>query len=342
MLKFDPNLKQIAIPVALVLLILVGMVMANAPGMYNYDIEFTESDGEVTVSFDSNTVMETTSVKIANSGMFRIEYVAAYVDPDYAALNDWDIQIEMFEDMKLLLDVRGVDGFGVYDSEGLLKFMETADPGTTAVFIASGSVSDILYDGTYESPLVTWLERGGVLVNMSGCLGKYVSHGSDSEDIEEISGYGALFASVDDECFYDSETKIYADYECNEDFQKSLHFYMNECTYGISMDVEDSLSIGYHTEDGVASALLFRSFNGMVMNFGVSLSTHEHSDHYVAQIIASGTDYLSEIVETQVGDTRDCPKSSFTVDESCSIYAFIGSTRAVYAERFDFSPGESI
>ena len=332
MLKLDANSRQIAIPVVLVVLVLAGMVMANAPGMYSYNVSFTESEGEVTVTFDSNTGMETTAVKIANSGMFRIDYVAAYVDRDYAALNDWDTQIEMFDDMKLLLDVRGVDGFGVYDSDGLLNFMETADPGTTAVFIASGSVSDILYNGTYESPLVTWLERGGILINMSGCLGKYVSHGPDFEDIEEISGYGALFASVDDEYFYDSETKIYADYGYNEDFQKSLHFYMNECTYGISMDVEDSLSIGYHTEDGY----------GMVMNFGVSLSTHEHSDHYVAQIIASGTDYLSEIVETQVGDTRDCPKSSFTVDESCSIYAFIGSTRAVYAERFDFSPGESI
>lgn len=316
--------------------------MANVPGMYSYDIRFSESDGEVTVTFDSNTGMETTSVVIANSGLYHIDYVAAYVDVSFAALNDWDLQIEMFEDMELLLDVRGVDGFGMFDSEGLLEIMQTADPGTTAVFIASGSISDIIYDGTYESPLIQWLERGGVLINMSGCLGKYVSHGPEQDDIEEVTGYGELFASVDDEYFSDSDTVVYANHGYNEDFRDSLHFYMNECTYGINMDVENSLSIGYHTEDGVASALLFKSFEGMVMNFGVSLSTHEHSDHYVAQIIASGTDYLSEVSEFQVGNTRGDAVCSFSVEESCSIYAFIGSTRAVYAERFDFMPSESI
>ena len=316
--------------------------MANVPRMYSYDISFSESDGEVTVAFDSNTGMETTSVVIANSGLYHIDYVAAYVDVSFAALNDWDLQIEMFEDMELLLDVRGVDGFGMFDSEGLLEIMQTADPGTTAVFIASGSISDIIYDGTYESPLIQWLERGGVLINMSGCLGKYVSHGPEQDDIEEVTGYGELFASVDDEYFSDSDTVVYADYGYNEDFRDSLHFYMNECTYGINMDVENSLSIGYHTKDGVASALLFKSFEGMVMNFGVSLSTHEHSDHYVAQIIASGTDYLSEVSEFQVGNTRGDAVCSFLVEESCSIYAFIGSTRAVYAERFDFMPSESI
>lgn len=336
------NLLQVIIPVALVVLILAGLVLASAPGIYSYDIRFSESDGEVTVAFDSNTGMETTSVKIANSGLYHIDYVAAYVDTDYAALNDWELQIEMFEDMELLLDARGVDGFGMFDSEGLVEFMKTAEPGTTAVFIASGSISDVLYDGTYESPLIQWLEQGGVLVNMSGCLGKYVSHGPAQEDIEEVTGYGALFASVDDEYFCDSETTVYASYGYNEDFRDSLHFYMNECTYGINMDVENSLSIGYHTEDGVAAALLFKSFNGMVMNFGVSLSTHEHSDHYVAQIIASGTDYLSEVSEIQVGNTRGDNVCSFKVDESCSIYAFIGSTRAVYAERFDFVQSESI
>lgn len=324
------------VALTLILLVIAGMVVAFIPDVYRYDITFEENDGTVSYTYESNTGMETTTVVISNSGLYDIGYVAAYYDEGYAAKNDWTLQGEMFDDFRKQLSVRSVDGFGLYDSESLLELIETADPFTTAIMIASGSVSDAIYDGTDSCPLVSWINKGGTVINVAGCLGKYVSHGPSQSDIEEVYGYGMIFAGVDDASFNDSAKALYASAGCNEDVRDSLHFYMNEYTYGIDLSgIGNSVNLGYYSEDGYSAAAIIGFGGGMLINFGASLSTHEHYDHYMAQIVASGMDYTSEILYTDTGDTRGDNSGVVPVEGNCSVYGFIGSTRAVYAERFD-------
>ncbi len=331
--------KDIVIPVVLLAVIAAGIALAYMPTPYHYSLAFEESDGTVSYQYSSNAGIHTTTVVISNTGDHVIEYVAAYVDEGYASINPWDLQIEMFEDMEELLSIRSVDGFGMYDSDSLSEFIENADPASSAIFIASGAISDVIYDGSDTCPLIRWLERGGTVVNMSGCLGKYVSHGPESEDIEMVSGYGYLFAGTSDSAFNDYPNMLNGNASCNEEVRDVLHFYMNECTYGIDVTgMTDFNDIGYVSYSGYSAAVLYKSWNGMVMNFGVSLSTHEHSDQYVAQIIASGMDYSSEILEYAEGSTRgDSSSGEFDVTGPCSIYGFIGSSRPVFADRYDVS-----
>ena len=327
--------KIITLPVILVVFIILGAVFAYHPSPYTHGLDYDVHDGVVDYQFSSNIGMETHMVIFSNSGLFDIETVVFYVDHGYASRNPWGLQEEMYEDMEMHLSVRSFDGFIYCTAQEMSDLMSIADPSKTALMFASGSFPDLIYDGKAECPLVDWLDRGGVVVNISGCFGKYVSHGPDPSDIEEIEDFGDLFAEADDDAFMDGDTRRYADYECNEDIRDSLNFMMNEITYGVDLAwLDDRLPLGYVDEEGISAATLFKSGNGMVMNFGASLSSHVHFDYHIAQIIVAGLDYTSKLIESIDGHTRADPSGSFSIpDCSYTAYGFIGDIRPVFGLR---------
>lgn len=320
--------------IAMIAVIATGLVISFIPGLYTYDVSFEERDGTVSYEFNSNVGIDTNAVMIGNTGLFDVEEVFALLDPAYATLNDYDKVSKMLEGLSIHLSARGVS-MHVVDAQGMVDRITSADPSGTAMLIATGSIPYVLYDGPRDCPLTDWLDRGGVLISVATTLGKYVSNGPESSDIVESEGYGTLFAGVGDEEFMYSEQKMLANAGCNESVRDALNFYMNEYTHGIRAgSIPDSINLGYVSDDGYSAACAFRSGNGMIMNFGVSIGSHEHFNKQVAQIIASGIDYGSEILEVQIGNTRGDRSGSFEVTRTCVIYAFVGFTDAVYAEKY--------
>lgn len=326
--------RKAILPVVLVAFIMLGALVTYYPAPYDHDLDHEVHDGVIDYEFSSSIGMETHMVVFSNSGLFDLRTVVFYVDQGYAARNPWALQEEMYEDMEMHLSVRSFDGYVYCNTQEMLELMSVADPSSTALMFASGALPDPIYDGRSDCPLMDWLNRGGVIINVSGCLGKYISHGPNGDDIEEIRGYAELFADTDDGAFMDG-SRNYTDYDCNEDIRDSLNFMMNEITYGIDMTCLDQcLVLGYVSEDWISAATLFRSGNGMVMNFGSSLSSHVHFDYHIAQIIVSGLDYSSELIESITGHTRDDPSGSFIVpDGNYSVYGYIGSIRPVFGLR---------
>jgi len=322
------------IPLLIVIVVVLGMAISFAPEPYHHDITF-ERDGDVVhYSHHSTTGSPTRTVAFTVTGDFFIEKVVLYFDESYASLTSIPLQKEVIRDMLDQLRIRGIDSI-CCNAKEMLEVIRTYDPGTTALFFASGALPDILYDGTAGCPIVDWLDRGGVLINESGCLGKYVSHGPDKDDIEQVIGYGDLFAGVDDASFNDSKVRMYATGGCDEAIRDSLNFYMNEYTFGIDITgFSDAKNLGYVSDDGYSSAVMFKSRGGMVINFGVSITNHSHFDHFVAQMIASGMDYSSEMFYSHAGNTRgDNSGDIDLIGGPCVIYGHIGSPRAVYGER---------
>lgn len=329
--------RDTALVGALGVLIIVGMVLAYSP-IYTCSLSVTESEGVVQYEYDANYGVETHTALIHTDGGFRLSYIAAYYDEGYVAINPWSMQLEFFNDMEKQLQIRSFYGFGLHDSQSLLEVIETYDPSETAIFIVAGALSDVLYDGTADCPLIQWLERGGTIISMSQCLGKYVSHGPDSEDLQEVEGYAELFTGVegiDDLAFMDSPRAVYTSAVQHPEFQDALGLYLNEYTYGIDRTLlTDCLSVGNETADGYTSGLYFKSYNGMVINFGMSLSIHPHTGHFVAQALAAGLDYTAEIVEVQHGNTYGDASGTFVVEgDGYHIYGYAGATRAVYGDR---------
>lgn len=321
-------------PLIAVIVIVLGMAISFAPEPYSHDIGFERDGGVVHYSYHSSIGSPTSITAFSITGDFVIERVAIYCDESYASLTSSSMQKEMAKGMKEQLRIRGMDSV-CCDAKGMLDIIRTSDPGRTALLFASGALPDVLYDGTEGCPILDWLNRGGVLINESGCLGKYVSHGPDKGDIEQVAGYGAMFAGVDDTAFNDSQKRTYATSGCDAALRDALNFYMNETTFGIDIsNIRDAKNLGYVSDDGYSSASIFRSGNGMVINFGVSVTNHSHFDHFVSQIIASGMDYSSEMFYSHTGHTRsDSSGDIDLIDGPCAIYGYIGSPRAVYGER---------
>lgn len=327
--------KGIVLPVVLAAFIILGAAVAYSPSPYDHGLDHDVHDGVVDYRFTSSIGAEAHMAVFSSSGLFDLETVAFYVDRGYASKNPWDLQEEMYEDMEMHLSVRSFEGYVHCSAQDLLALIDSADPSKTALMFASGSLPDVIYDGEDGCPLAGWLDRGGMVVNISGCFGKYVSHGPEQSDIEEVEGYAELFADTDDGVFMDGVQRSYADYDCNTDVRDSLNFMMNEVTYGVDITGLDRyLSLGYVTEEGISAATLFRSGNGMIMNFGSSLVSHVHFDYHVAQILVAGLDYTSELIDSIVGHTRDDPSGSFTAPDGDHVaYGYIGSIRPVFGLR---------
>ncbi len=323
--------------IGLAALVLAGMVLAYLP-VYSVDLSVEVEDGEVTFTYDANYGVETHTTLIHTEGGYDLQHIAVYFDEGYAAYNSWSDQAEFFDDMGKQLSIRGIDSFEYYDAESLAELLLTADPSTTAVFIAAGSISDLIYDGTADCPLVAWLQAGGTVINIGGVLGKYVSHGPDGTDIETVTGFAALIigdGTVPDLVFMDSPTSIYTMYQHNTEAEEYLGIYLNEITYGINVNALGSyLSIGTVSEEGFSAAVLFGSYSGMVVNFGMVLSIHPHTGHFVAQAIAAGLDYTAVFVDHADGNTYGDASGTFTIDgDGYHIYGYAGSTRAVFGKR---------
>lgn len=322
------------IPIILCVMVLAGMLFAFAPKTYYHDITLDVDGNELHYSYHSSIGAPTSTVVFSSTGDFFIEEVVLLMDDSYASLTSRFLQEEMAEDLHKQLKLRGI-GFTCCDSEEMLEVIRSSNPSRTALMFASGALPVPLYDGTADCPLMYWLDRGGIVINESGCLGKYISYGSDPLDIQIVTGYGMLFAGSPDSVFNDLQKRTYASGGYDPDVRDSLQFYMNEVTYGVDISgMRNAKNLGYVSEDGYSAASIFESRGGMVINFGVSIKNHSHFDHFVAQIMASGIDYSSELLYFCQGDTRFDSSGTVELGEGIVVaYCFIGLPRAVYGER---------
>lgn len=331
--------KKVAIPAIMCILVLAGAALAYVPDVYRHDLTFSLGDDGLQYEYESNVGSSTKTVMFSNTGLYEVNRVVLFLDQGYASKTDYYYQNEFAEDIRIQLSLRSICDFECADALELVTILAEAEPSRTAVMFASGTLPDVVYNGSPDCPLMKWLSKGGVIINISGCLGKYISHGPEQGDIEECQSYGMLFAGVDDASFSDSDVRVFASGQCNEVIRDSLDLYINECTFGIDISGMDNvLNLGYVSDEYVSSAVIFKSSQGMVINFGASLVNHVHFDHHIAQIIASGIDYSSELIQIQIGDTRGDNTGCFPIgDIPCTVYGFIGTPRAVYADRFIIS-----
>ena len=323
----------------IMVVILIGMVVACAPNIYRCEFDAWVDEDTVYYEYSSNYSMETHTALIHNDTDYDITEILVYFDEDFAAINDWELQEDMFTNLAAQLDARSSIGLTYCSSSELLQIMEFADIKSVAILIGSGAIADTIYDGTYDCPLIQWLVSGGTVISMSSCLGKYVSHGPDSEDIEEIEGYVELFTGVDgksDSDFYDSAQSLRSSYSQNDLIQDSLGIQFNEYSYGINCEgMADYLSIGNTSMSGYSCAVLYKSYSGMVMNFGMTITNQSHTVHFVAQTIAAGLDYTSNVIDYSTGHTSDSPSGSFDISDKggCHVYGYVGSARAVFGQK---------
>ncbi len=317
-----------------VLFVFGGAIVAFYPDPYEYDVSFSNDGSCYRYEFSSNVDVETSSIVISNTGLFDLSSILVCYDESFSSINPHADQLDFIEIFEKHAEIRSIEAFEVVSSEEMLECMDLADERSTALMFLSGSIPVTLYDGTSDCPLIQWLDRGGMLINIAGTLGKYYSNGPDFEDIVEVEGFGKLFGDVDDDCFAGYGDRCYALDGDPSRIHEWLHADLNECTFGTRYsELDQALNLGYVSEEGYTSACAFKSHEGMIFNFGCSLADYNHSSGNIAQILASGIDYSSVLVERHVGDTRGDSEGYFDIEGDYSIYCFIGSSRVLFADR---------
>lgn len=264
-----------------------------------------------------------------------------YFDETYGPSQSQDYLTKTKDLLCLELSIRGVDYEMVNAEELLGRIQEDISLGTLSfkLLFTAGAIPDIIYDCTTDSPLMKWLEQGGVLYWANGVIGRDVSVGMS---ITECDGYGQLFFGIPDSNIgTGAHGYIYAS-------EKSLHFdrlrnlgiIYNDCTYGINTEsiTDEYLSIGY-TAEGLDSLVLSKYHNGegMIVNFGGRIATN--SVPVFAEVIASKITYNSQIVHSEGGRLLFSEvKGDIAVDSAKNyvLYVWIGYPVRVFSRTFSY------
>ena len=312
--------------------IFIGMVLTYLPVSHSYEFTAYNGDGEVHYSFQSDYKVEKTVVVFNNSIPNVIDRLYIYYDADYYSMVDSGSFEKTMDLLETYLGRCSFTEVSYTDSEKLIDMISKEDPYGSAILLATGSISSVVYDGTEDSPLIDWLDRGGTVVNMFGVLGKYVSTGPDSTDVIEVEGFSRLFAGVDDDSIFRDGDNAYTNYRIDSEFADPMHFTFNEYTFGIKVgSVPGQRDIGYVSEDGYSCATMFKSRNGSVINFG--LNSADYFLLQIAQVIASNLNFSTTLVDWSSG--TGAVEGSVAMDSSGKhiAYGFAGYSAPVFGKR---------
>ena len=247
--------------------------------------------------------------------------VYIYHDDSYGSFGPG---LRSVEDFVQELEIRGMEST-IVDADGLRDLM-SEDPVGKAVVFVSGSMPSTIYTGSSEDPVVSWMKSGGSVYWIGQTMGKYV--GLPGGEISQVDGWESLFfgGRINDSGSMDvGERRI-------GDIGDLLCLRSSNAQYGMSVDVPDSLSLGYVTNDGYTSIGIAKYGEGMVCIVGGFYSDTERTD--LAQIVASGVTYDSEVVLHESVSVKGGEKTGDLVPlDGSVVYIFAGGDYTSYGQR---------
>lgn len=328
--------------VGFAIVMLAGQILSYATEPYRHETSSWENgDGTVGYSISSNTSSEYGVVMIDVGSVLVPDKLLIYYDETYKARLSHDYLRILKDIVCSELEIHGVD-YEMVNAEELLERIQgdiSISKQSFRLFFMTGAIPNILYDCTKDSPLMKWLEQGGVVYWVNGVIGRNISSVSG---LTECEGYGQLlFGIPDSNISMGTEGDIYAG-------EKSLHFdrlrdldiIYNDCTYGINTEsiTDEYLSIGY-TAEGLDSLVLSKYHNGegMIVNFGGKVVTS--SAPTIAKVIASKITHDSNIVYSEGGRLRFSEvRGDITVDTTKDyvLYIWIGYPVQIFSRTFTY------
>lgn len=331
-----------AIFAGFVIVILAGQILSYAVEPYRHEASsWDNGDGTVGYSLSSNTSSEYGVLMIDVGPVPVPDKLLIYYDEIYWSHTGNDYLEKMRDIMCSEMGIHGVD-HEIVDAEELLGRIQgdiSAGDQSFRLLFTTGAIPDIIYDCTKDSPLMKWLEQGGILYWVNGVIGRNIASVSG---LTECEGYGQLFFGIpDSDISMGTQGDIYAE-------ERSLHFdrlrdlgiIYNDCTYGISTEhmTDEYLSIGY-TARGLDSLVLSKYHNGagMIVNFGGKIATN--SVPTIAKVIASKITYDSRIVYSEGGRLGPSEVSGdITIDvaKNYALYIWIGHPVLIFSRTFSY------
>lgn len=342
------ELLVIVLALAVAAVILVGefAVYGNA---YHYDAD-ADADGNYAVTSSGTDVYDAT---LFDNGSFEaVDELYIYRDGDYGSVvNKVEVEVgapEMTQSyyigqLENNLDYLGFDNHKRVNAEAL-ETIVSGDATGKGIVIIAGAIPSTVYDGTADSPILSWIANGGTLYWAGGIIGQYVANPEGTvEDVgqdKQSLFLGSECCNYMEQPKFPSMLKDFALDVIDNGFRDDLSLKSDHVIYAVDTSkLADGtyLSMGY--TDGTYSSIAFVEHGkGQVCVLGGNYSNNQRMD--MCQIVAAGLCWQSRILDHVDGSvTRDTQEGRLDVPEAhgnLSVYIYLGGYYSVYGERFLF------
>ena len=324
------------IAISIVSLLLVGGILTYVPVLEKQEFKASSSMGGIQYSFDCNVPSYTHAVVMAGCEKYDFETILFLRDTGYQTSIDPKDLNALYDDLTLLCKRYGSISELAVDVSEMLEKIDSSDVKKVGLLFATGYYPKPLYDGTDQSPIVEWLDRGGAIINIGGPFGKYVS---DSSGVTAVEGYGELFLHAPDSVFNDPSERVFTTNRQAQSVENALGVHFTEYTYGINISALSEYSVvGNVSEEGFASAVYLKIRNGELVNIGAVAGDYREYEYFVAQLISSGWSHSAEIVECHTYGASKSNSGDFPLEPgNYRIYGWVGSLYPVYGKYYDLT-----
>ena len=337
--------EGVLIATIVVAIVLIGEALVYVVPTYEADSEIVSDGSETVIRLDTNystqyTVMVT---ETDSNALERDLYI--YRDSAYPSFIDDNYLGYWIDRMYAEFKVYGFSEYTVVDAEGLRDIMAGSISNGTAtqvaVMVLSGVFPDTVYGG--ENTLVEeWLGDGGALYWTGGPLGAYVGHLSgDGEQLEIVDeDPGCRFFGISDSIAMSETQVIGVEPSSGRDIGLSMGIYYDDCSYGVSSSVPNSLFIG--TTDGEYNSISISKYeggSGVICVFGGSFppNVKETAHSNILKVFFSGLSYDSKLVMLE-HDLKDPGVIEFSLGENSGpskvVFIYCGTMLGTYGQTF--------
>lgn len=311
--------KIIVLFAIIVSVMIIGEVITVHPPSYFDSNVYSDENGthyEVNAQGATNfTIIE------SNPGSFRApSNIVVYYDETYGAHVEYPNSTNVLQMVKEL-SIRGMNA-SIVNAIEVAEIMSEGNTDTGIIFL-TGALPDTIFTGLDNDLVFKWLEVGGSIYWIGKPIGMNIA--TSDHRTEKI----------------DCQRMFFEDYRT--EFEKNLADIPTECgemlcirttwaTYGLQVDLPNSLSVGFETDNGYGSIVLSKCRNGMVTVVGCDYSDIVRAD--IAQIVASGLTYDSSIIEVKNVYVHNGSSTGDLTGSSTCVYIFSGGYYTNYGCRY--------
>ncbi len=291
------------------------------------------SEDGIDYSFSSSYVTNWTAISMDNGDVDRAIYYVACYDDDH----EWYMS-DSFVTMVLGHLSTDLSKYGISliiaDATSVTSIMSreiAEDTFQCNIIFLTGSFPLEIYNGTEDSLLFSWLEKGGKMTFANGPIGKYVSN---ENGLDTVEGFSTLFFGTD--AVNDAVGNVHDTRDHTGGIADLMSIYFNECTYGIRADAVDECLTTEYEQDGYYAVAFVRYHSGFgnITVFGGTVDNNSTS--YMAQALASGLNYSSEIVDSAEGYGKEW-SGNLTASDRPALFIYFGLVTDYTGRYYDFS-----
>lgn len=238
-------------------------------------------------------------------------HIYLYLDEGYASeFNTNYQQKEFFNVLKSMLERRNYTAVSFCNAQQLAEMMSSGEK--SAVFFVSGAMPNTVSNDLFKR----WMSSGGTVYWAGPEIGRYVSTHEKVVD----SGKGYFDGRVNDK-------EGYA-YTQSEMF-RGTNLRYDVCDYGLSLDVENSLPLGY-VNDKYSAVTAVKLFGGNAIIYGGNIANSKNISHELmdrtscADLLICGLTFESSVVSCGSGKVSDGTFNAGSVAGCKNALLFIG------------------